>query len=118
MIKDIKRFTGKKKLLWLFSCDEILEMIKYLLSLPGIEDPVMTDGTTAFSMALGKGHCDLIKELLKFKRTGDIELAKYALLEPRINENVEVKQVLEEAILEEAIGTTADEGPQTVLSQE
>ena len=79
-------------------------MVKYMHSLPGIEDPVMADGTTAFSMALARRQCDLIKELLCFKRKGDIELARYALLEPKIN--AEVKQ-----LLEEAIGSTTDEGP-------
>ena len=83
------------KLLWLFVCDGNLEMVKYMQSLPGIEDPLMQDGTTAFSMALAKGRSDLIKELLQFKRTKDLDLAAYALLEPKINE--EVKQVLKEA---------------------
>ena len=71
-------------------------MVKYMLSLPGIDDPVMADGTTAFSMALAQRNCDLISELLRFKRKRDIELARYALLEPKIN--TEVRQVLEEAI--------------------
>ena len=71
----------------------------------------MADGTTAFSIALANERCDIIKELLKFKRTKDIELARYVLLEPKINEKV--KQVLEDAI-----GTPTDEGPQTDLSKE
>ena len=86
-------------------------MIKYMHRLPGIEDPTMADGTTAFSVALARGRCDLIEEFLRLGRKRDLELARYASLEPRIN--AEVKQVLEEAI-----GRTTDEGPQTALSQE
>ena len=63
-------------------------MIKYMLSLEEIEDPVMADGTTAFSMALAKGRCDIIKEFLRIKRSSDMELASLAALEPNINVNM------------------------------
>ena len=79
---------GIEKLLWLFTCDGNLEMIKYMLSLEEIEDPVMADGTTAFSMALAKGRCDIIKEFLRIERSSDMELASLAALEPNINVNM------------------------------
>ena len=63
-------------------------MITYLLTPEGIEDPVMADGTTAFSMALAKGRCDLIKAFLRHKRPRDMKLALCAALEPNINANV------------------------------
>ena len=63
-------------------------MITYLLTPEGIEDPVMADGTTAFSMALAKGRCDLIKVFLRHKRPRDMKLALCAALEPNINANV------------------------------
>ena len=53
----------------------------------------MEDGTTAFSMALAKGRCDLIAEFLKFNRKREVKLARYALLEPKIN--AKVKRLLE-----------------------
>ena len=71
----------------------------------------MDDGTTAFSMALAKGRCDLMKELLRFKRKKDVQLARYALLETKLNENV--KQVLLEAV-----GTVRQQGSQAKLSKE
>ena len=67
-----------------------------MLCLPGVKDPVMEDGTTAFSMALAKGQCNLIDELLRRERARDIELAHYALLETNINE--EVRKMLKESI--------------------
>ena len=63
-------------------------MITYLLTPEGIEDPVMADGTTAFSMALAKGRSDLIMVFLQHKRTSDMKLAVCAALEPNINANV------------------------------
>ena len=77
-------------------------MVKYMQSLPGIEDQPMSDGTTAFSMALAKSRCDLIKELLQFKRKRDIDLATYAQQEPKINEHM--KQVLKGAEVTEILG--------------
>ena len=63
-------------------------MIKYMHSLEGIEDPVMADGTTAFSVALAKGRCDIIVEYMRFKRPRDMEIGAYAVQEPNINANV------------------------------
>ena len=100
-------FEEHKKLLWLFSCDGNLEMAKYMLSLPGIIDPEMHDGTTAFSVALSRSNCDFIKELLGFyhknlhirpdERERDVGLVRQALTEPNIKG--ELKQVLEDAII-------------------
>ena len=97
---------GHRQLLWFFCCDGNFEMAKYMLSVPGILDPEMHDGTTAFSMALSRGNCDLIEGLFGFyrknlqkrpeERERDVGLAREALTEPNIKE--EVKQVLEEAV--------------------
>ena len=70
-------------------------MVRYMCSLPGIDDPEMEDGTTAFSMALAKGDCGLIKEFIPLKRRRDIDLARYSLIEPKINKDV--IQILEAA---------------------
>ena len=83
-------FIGIEKLLWLFTCDGNLEMINYVLSIKATEDLVMADGTTAFSMALAKGRCDLIKEFLQHKRSKDMKLAQCAALEPNINADVKL----------------------------
>ena len=59
-------------------------MVKYLLSLPGIKDIKMDDGTTAFSMALGRKDLEMIKVFLNTEHQSDIdpiELAKRAVME-------------------------------------
>ena len=86
-------------------------MVKYMQTLPGIEDPVMADGTTVFSVALAKSNCDVIKELILSRRRRDNDLARCALNEPKLNEDVR-------KILIEAIGTITHEGPQIQLSRE
>ena len=55
-----------------------------MLSLPGVQDHVMGDGTTAFSMALARCDIKLIKSFLSSNIPSDIdqhELAKEALYE-------------------------------------
>ena len=83
-------------------------MITYVNSLPGIRDPVMTDGTTAFFIALGRQKCDLVRELLQHKREGDVRLASYALLEPKISKDI--KETIKDII---GIDTSIPERPQT-----
>ena len=39
-------------------------MVEYLLSLPGIQDVTMEDGTTAFAMALGRRDLQMIKAFM------------------------------------------------------
>ena len=59
-------------------------MVKYLLSLPGIKDIKMDDGTTAFSMALGRKDLEMIRVFLNKEHQSDIdpiELAKRAVME-------------------------------------
>ena len=59
-------------------------MVKYLLSLPEIRDVKMDDGTTAFSMALGRGDLQMIRVFLNSEHLSDIdpiELAKRAVIE-------------------------------------
>ena len=98
--------SDKKKLLWLFTCDANLSMVKFINRLPGITDPVMKDGTTAFFIALGRQKWDFIQELLSHKREGDVRLARYALLEAKIKPEVK-------ATIEAIIGTATPERPQT-----
>ena len=73
--------------------------------LPGITDPVMKDGTTAFFIALGRQKCDMIRELLSHKRERDVRLARHALSEPKIKPDVK-------ATIEGIIGTATLERPQ------
>ena len=101
--------TGEKeKLLWLFTSDADLRMMQYMNGLPGITDPVMNDGSTAFFIALGRQKWDLIQELLSHKREQDVRLAKYALFEPKLKNDLKVKI---EAFLKQ-IGTTIPEKPE------
>ena len=81
-------------------------MLRYMLSLPGVRDLVMEDGTTGFSTALASGKCDLLSELLGYyernislrvdERERDVTLARDAILEPKLND--ELKQTLERAL--------------------
>ena len=71
-------------MLWTFSSDGNFELAEYMLSLPGVQDPAMGDGTTAFSMALARRDFALINLFLSSKIQSDInhhELAKEAILE-------------------------------------
>ena len=55
-----------------------------MLSLPGVQDHAMSDGTTAFSMALARCDFAILKLFLSSKIQSDInhhELAKEAMLE-------------------------------------
>ena len=55
-----------------------------MLSLPGIHDPKMDDGTTAFAMALARKDLDLIRVLMASNHPSDIDprgLAERAVLE-------------------------------------
>ena len=59
-------------------------MVEYLLSLPGIQDVTMEDGTTAFAMALGRRDLEMIKAFMNSSQlcdTNHINLAKRALIE-------------------------------------
>ena len=70
----------------------------------------MEDGTTAFSMALAKGRCDLITEFLLFNRARDVRLARYALQEPKMSDGL--REVLKKFI------QTTNEGQHAELSEE
>ena len=55
-----------------------------MLSLPGVQDHAMDDGTTAFSLALARCDFELINLFLSSKIQSDInhhDLAKEAILE-------------------------------------
>ena len=71
----------------------------------------MDDGTTAFSVALAKSNCEVIKELILARRRRDIDLARCALNEPNLNKGVR-------KILEEAIGTKTVYDTEIQLSKE
>ena len=47
-------------------------MVEYLLTLPGIIDPIMEDGTTAFTMALARSDGNMMKLLLNSDHKSDI----------------------------------------------
>ena len=81
-------------------------MTQYLLSLPGIWDPEMPDGTTGFAMALARENAKLVDILLAYyqnypegrvaERKRDIRIAEDAILE--LDEESEVKAVLKKAL--------------------
>ena len=47
-------------------------MVEYLLTLPGICDPIMEDGTTAFTMALARSDNSMMEILLDSNHESDI----------------------------------------------
>ena len=75
-------------------------MVGYLLSLPGMCDPKMKDGTNAFVMSLSRRDVNLIEMILSSEIPSDIdpkELGKRAFLELNRNadeKNADVKEVL------------------------
>ena len=81
-------------------------MVEYMLSLPGILDPEMPDGTTGFAMALARDNARLVEILLAYyqkypegrsdERNRDIRIAEEAILE--LDEESEVKIVLKKAL--------------------
>ena len=76
--------TGHRKLLHTFGNDGNYEMAEYMLKLPGIQDPTIDDGTTAFSIALARSDLKLIRLFLASKIPSDIPhnlLTEEALLE-------------------------------------
>ena len=62
-----------KKLLWQFCSEGNLTMVKYMLTLPGIMDEKLADGTTAFVMALAGENIELIRILLYSPHKNDID---------------------------------------------
>ena len=78
-------------------------MVRYLLSLPGIRDVTMDDGTTAFSMALGRKDLDMMKIFLGTNHSSDIDpiaLAKrtYLELDRDIDCDITLIQMLEKGL--------------------
>ena len=81
-------------------------MAKYMLSLPGILDPEMPDGTTGFAMALARDNAKLVEVMLAYylknpqnradERQRDIRIAEDAILE--LGEDSPMKSVLEKAL--------------------
>ena len=59
-------------------------MVGYLASLPGIHDPKMEDGTTAFAIALARRDIKVLRILMDSQIPSDIDhqhLAQRAILE-------------------------------------
>ena len=59
-------------------------MLNYMLSMPGIQDPQMEDGTNSFAMALAQRSRSLVRSLLSSNlpsRTDQEALARAAILE-------------------------------------
>ena len=81
-------------------------MVEYMLSLPGILDPEMPDGTTGFAMALARDNARLVEILLAYyqkypegradERKRDIRIAEEAIME--LDDKSEVKIVLKKAL--------------------
>ena len=81
-------------------------MAEYMLSLPGIWDPEMPDGTTGFAMALARDNARLVEILLAYyqkypegragERERDIRIAEEATLE--LDNKSEVNTILKGAL--------------------
>ena len=77
-------FTGHKKLLSEYTNAGNAKMVRYLLSVPGMCDPQMEDGTNAFVMSLSRRDVELIEVLLSSEIPSDIDakqLGRRAFLE-------------------------------------
>ena len=96
-------FSDHRKLLSEYTNAGNAQMVMYLLSLPGMCDPKMEDGTNAFVMSLSRRDVELIEMLLSSEIESDIdtkELGKRAVLE--INRSTDVKN----ANVKEALSNT------------
>ena len=89
-------------------------MVRYMLSLPGICDLKMEDGTTAFVMSLSRKDVELIEILLSSEIKSELnpkELGKRAVLEMhnrRDEKNANVKEVLSNTL--KHLQVSIDEG--------
>ena len=95
---------GHRKLLSEFTTAGNVQMVRYMLGLPGICDPKMDDGTTAFVMSLSRKDVELIEVLLTSEILSDTdqkELGKRAVFELDRNadkRNTKVKRALTNAL--------------------
>ena len=81
-------------------------MAEFMLSLPEICDPEMSDGTTGFSMALARGNAKLVEILLSYyhkhperrveERKRDIQIAQEAIME--LDHQSPMKSVMEKGL--------------------
>ena len=81
-------------------------MAEYMLSLPGILDPEMPDGTTGFAMALARDNAKLVEIMLAYyqnypegragERERDNGIAEEAILE--LDDKSQVKAVLKKGL--------------------
>ena len=54
------------RLLSTFSSDGNVDMVKFMLSMPGIHDTKTADGSTALSMAIARSDTTMVETLLSF----------------------------------------------------
>ena len=81
-------------------------MAEYMLTLPGMMDPEMPDGTMGFAMALARENAKLVELILAYyhknpqnrrdERERDIRIAEDAVLE--LEENSPMRSVLEKML--------------------
>ena len=117
-------FADHRKLLWEFCNDKKHSMVRYLLSIPGIRDVKMDDGTTAFSMALGRKDFEMIRIFLDTKHASDID--PIALAERTFHElgrddcegDPALKRVLEQSLRQHNVVLTKRSLPQAKISNE
>ena len=98
-------------------------MVRYMLSLPRIRDVKMDDGTTAFSMALGRKDLEMIGVFLEIRHQSDIdpiELAKRTLLEMDRDGDGDssVRLKLEQTLKQQKISIKKGGLPKAQISQE
>ena len=109
--------------MWECCNDKKQNMVSYLLSLPEIHDAKMHDGTTAFSMALGRKDIEMIRTFLDAKHTSDIDpiaLTKRALLElDRDDEGDPIlKEMLTQNLKEQNVSLPKECQPKGKISKE
>ena len=63
---QIIEFLDHMRLLSTFSSDGNIDMVKFMLSMPGIHDTKTADGSTALSMAIARGDTTMAETLLGF----------------------------------------------------
>ena len=64
--KSNSNFSGHMRLLSTFSSNRIIDMVEFMLTMPGIHDTKTPDGTTALSMAIATGDTNMAETLLGF----------------------------------------------------
>ena len=117
-------FTGHRKLLYEYTNAGNIQMVRYLLSLPGICDVKMEDGTTAFVMSLARKDVELMKLLLNSAIKSELEprdlvqRAVMALNRSPDERNANVMKVLTNALICLDVSLEEEAIPQQPISEE